>query len=183
MTNQTFETGRLVLKVLDESYDRQVLSFIESGREIFDKYEREKPADYYTADYHRQMLLYEEALLKRRLNLRLYVFLKSAPDKIIGTVSFSNFKHFPVRCCDIGYKFDPAFHHHGYGMEAVEKAIDVVFNEFGVRTLKAYIQPVNLPSIRLAENIGFTRKELIRKYALIQGVYRDHYLYTLTNPI
>lgn len=182
MTNQTFETGRLILRVLDESYYRQVLAFMESGRELFDKYERDKPEDYYTSEYHRQMLGYEKALIQKKVHLRLYVFLKSNPNKIIGTVSFSNFKRFPVRSCDIGYKFDPAYHHFGYGMEGVEKAIDVAFNEFGVRMLKAYIQPTNTPSIRLVENIGFTRKELIKKYALIQGIYRDHYLYTLNNP-
>lgn len=183
MINQTFDTGRLILKVLDESYYRQVLQFMQSGKELFDKYERDKPADYYTHEYHRQMLIYEKALIQKKVHLRLYVFLKTDPGKIIGTVSFSNFKRFPTRCCDIGYKVDPAYHHHGYGMEAVEKAIDVVFNEFGVRMLKAYIQPTNTPSMRLVENIGFEQKELIRKFAQIQGVYRDHYLYTLNNPL
>ena len=183
MINQTFETGRLILRVLDESYYRQVLQFMESGKELFDKYERDKPDDYYTHEYHRQMLIYEEALIRKKVHLRLYVFLKANPNKIIGTVSFTNFKRFPARSCDIGYKFDPAYHHHGYGMEAVEKAMDIVFNEYGIRILKAYIQPSNPPSIRLVENIGFTKRELVRKYAQIKGIYRDHYLYTFDNPL
>ncbi len=178
---EIYETDRLILRVLDASYYRQVLQFLESNKELFDRYERDKPADYYTPEYHMQILAYEASLLKKRLHLRLYVFLKSNPNKIIGTVSFSNFRRFPSKSCEMGYKFDSAYHHHGYALESVKKALRIILTEFNIAHVKAYIQPSNTPSIRLIENAGFKQKELMRKYAFIQGAYRDHYLYIFDN--
>lgn len=178
----SYETQRLLLRILDTSYYRQILHFLESNKNVFERFERDKPEDYYTPEYQYRAVEYEYSLIKKRQHLRLFIFLKSNPDKIIGTVSFSNFKHFPSRTCEIGYKLDPAFHHCGYGLEAIEKAIDVIFSEYNIRRINAYIQPSNTPSVRLVENLGFIRKELIAKHALIQGIWRDHYLYQLDSP-
>ncbi len=178
-----YETDRLILKVLDASCYRQVLHFLESNKELFERYERDKPADYYTPEYHMHLLTYEASLLKKRLYLRLYVFLKSDPNKIIGTISFNNFRYFPSKSCEMGYKFDSAYHHHGYAIESVKKALSIVLTEFDIAHVKAYIQPSNAPSVRLIENAAFKQKKLMRKYAFIQGAYRDHYLYTFDNPL
>lgn len=180
-STDVYETERLILKVLDAGYCCHVLHFLASNKELFELYERDKPVSYYTPEYHMQILNYEASLIKKGLHLRLYVFLKSNPDKIIGTVSFSNFRRFPSKSCEIGYKFDSACHHHGYALESVKKALGIILTEFNMTRIKAYIQPSNTPSVRLIESAGFKQKELIRKYALIQGAYRDHYLYIFDN--
>lgn len=178
----SYETQRLLLRPLDVTYYRHILYFLESNRAVFERFERDKPENYYTPEYQRQAVDYEYSLIKKKQHLRLFVFLRSNPDKIIGTVSFSNFKHFPTKTCEIGYKFDPSYHHQGYALEAVEKALDVIFSSYNMRRVNAYIQPSNTPSLNLVSNLGFTRKELIPKYAEIQGQGRDHYLYYLDSP-
>lgn len=178
----SYQTQRLLLRTLDTTYYRQILHFLKANRTTFERFERDKPADYYTPEYQKTAVDYEYCLITKKQHLRLFVFLNSNPDKIIGTVSFSNFKHFPTRTCEIGYKFDPAFHHQGYALEAVEKALDIIFSEYNMRRVNAYIQPSNTPSLNLASNIGFTRRELIPNYAQIQGAWRDHYLYSLDSP-
>ncbi|MBE5948554.1 MAG: GNAT family N-acetyltransferase [Lachnospiraceae bacterium] len=178
----SYKTQRLLLRTLDVTYYQQILHFLKSNCVLFERFERDKPSDYYTPEYQHQAVEYEYQLIKKKQHLRLFVFLHSNPDKIIGTVSFSNFKHFPTRTCEIGYKFDPDFHHQGYALEAVEKALDIIFSEYNMRRVNAYIQPSNTPSLNLVSNLGFTRKELIQNYAEIQGISRDHYLYVLDSP-
>lgn len=180
--NMTYETQRLILRPLDSGYYRQILYFLESNRELFERYEREKPSDYYTPEYQQKAVGYEYSLIQKRQHLRLFVFLRSNPGKIIGTVSFSNFKRFPTRSCEIGYKFDPAYHHQGLALEAAEKALDIMLTQYRIKRIDAYIQPSNTPSIHLIENLGFRQKELLPKYAQIQGIWRDHYLYSFDNP-
>lgn len=180
--NTFYETNRLILKPLDASHYLQILHFLEINRQVFDRFERDKPSDYYTKEYQKKAVDYEYNLIMKKQHLRLFVFLVSNPDKIIGTVSFSNFKHFPLKTCEIGYKFDPSYHHQGYALEAVEKAVDVIFSEYRMYRINAYIQPSNTPSVNLVENLGFIRKELIKQYAQIQGSWRDHYLYYLESP-
>ena len=178
-----YETGRLILRVLDSNYYRQVLHFLDSNKTLFDTYERDKPDDYYTPLYQQQVTACEYNLIQKRQHLRLYVFLPSNPNKIIGTVSFSNFKKFPVRSCEIGYKFDPDYHHHGYALETIEKALDIILTEYDMHKIYAYVQPVNIPSIHLLERMGFERKTLIPEYAVINGVAKDHYQYVYNSRL
>lgn len=175
------ETQRLILKTLDAGYYRQVLHFLDSNRDLFDRFERSKSDEYYTPACQQKILAYEYSLIEKKQHLRLYVFLRSNPDKIIGTVSFSNFKHFPIRSCEIGYKFDAAYHHRGYALETLEKAMDIILTQYRMKRIYAYIKPSNTPSIKLVESLGFKRDQLIPDYAKIQGVWCDHYLYSFTH--
>ena len=54
-----YETERLFLRILNESYYMQVLTFLSRNRELFDQYEIDKPSFYYTADYQKRLLQQE----------------------------------------------------------------------------------------------------------------------------
>ena len=114
--------------------------------------------------------------------VRFYVFLKDDPDRIIGTICFRDITRSIYDSCEVGYKFDERFWHHGYATEALIEGIDIMFGDLGLHRITACVMPGNTPSIRLLESLYFKREGLLRQNARIQGEWTDHYLYSLIHP-
>jgi ribosomal-protein-alanine N-acetyltransferase len=114
--------------------------------------------------------------------VRFYVFLKDDPDRIIGTICFRDITRSIYDSCEVGYKFDERFWHHGYATEALIEGIDIMFGDLGLHRITACVMPGNTPSIRLLESLYFKCEGLLRQNARIQGEWADHYLYSLIHP-
>ena len=57
-----YETGNLVLKILDKRFCGNVLDFYLEGDSYFGAMEPDRIDGFYTIDYHRRLLDYEEKL-------------------------------------------------------------------------------------------------------------------------
>jgi len=174
----TCETRRLVLKVLNAFDAFQVLAFLSSNRELFEQYEGKRSDQFYTMDYIRNMLTAEFNQILKYGSLRYYIFLKSNPDRIIGTVSLTAFRRAPYDSCNIGYKFDKEFHHHGYAYESLAFLLSDIVPEYQLHRITAYIAPDNLASIRLIGRLGFFYEGMAREYAKVRGKWMDHRQYS-----
>ena len=49
--NLTYETDRLILRILNENYSMQVLTFLSRNKEYFDSYELAKAEKFYTEEF------------------------------------------------------------------------------------------------------------------------------------
>lgn len=172
-----YETERLSLRILNESYYMQVLTFLSRNQELFDQYEVDKPPLYYTADYQRRLLQQEYNQIIKGNRIRFYIFLKQNSQRIIGTVSFTDF-HSVSQSCQIGYKFDPNYHHQGYAYESISHALSLVIPEYNFHRIEAHIQPRNYKSIHLIERLGFELEGTAREYAYIGGKWLNHLQYS-----
>lgn len=68
----------------------------------------------------------------------------------------------------------------GYGTEGVTALLDIAFSSshgLGLHRVQANVIPDNLPSIRLAERVGFRREGLALNYLKIAGSWRDHLMF------
>lgn len=175
----TCETERLVLRILNASDAFQVLTFLSRNRELFEQYEGEKSENFYTMNYIRDMLTAEYNQIIKGVSLRYYVYLKSNPDCIIGTVSLTGFRHAPYQSCNIGYKFDKYYHHYGYAYEALVFLLADIVPEYRLHRITAYIAPDNQASIRLIGRLGFSYEGTAREYAKVHGRWMDHQQYAL----
>jgi len=173
------ETERLVLKILNASDAFQVLTFLSRNRELFERYEGDKCENFYTMDYIRDMLTVEYNQMIKGGSLRYYIYLKVNPDRIIGTVSLTGFRHAPYQSCNIGYKFDESFHHYGYAYEALTFLISDIVPEYRLHRITAYIAPENQASVRLIGRLGFSYEGTAREYARVHGRWMDHRQYSL----
>ena len=176
-----YETNRLILKVLGPDYASDVLRFYENDKELFERYEVDRCENFYTESHQRTLLNLEYGLCLKLELVRFYVFLKEAPDTIIGTVSLYEISK-PFSKAEIGYKFASAFHHQGYASEAVEKILDIAFTELGLHRICAHVHESNLPSIRLLEGLGFEQEGISRHHLYMKGVWLDHLQYSLVTP-
>ena len=177
-----YETSRLILKVLTPDAAETVLDFYLQDKELFERYEADRPAGFYTVSFQKNTLHAEYSLAMKLSAVRYYVFLKENSTAPIGTVCLYNISNSFARC-EIGYKFLSAYHHHGYAAEAIERCIDVAFSDLGIHRICAMVQPANASSIHLLETLGFQKEGICRHYLCIKGRWVDHLQYSLLSPI
>ncbi len=178
----SYETDRLLLKVLDGSSANDVLRFYASNREIFERYEALRPDNFYTIAYQRRALNYEFNAFIKQTAIRFWAYAKTNPTHVIGTVCFRNIVRTVYQRCEVGYKFDQRYWHLGYAQEALLKCIQIAFYELNLHRISAYIMMDNHPSIRLVEQIGFEYEGIARGYALVRGIWEDHLVYSILHP-
>lgn len=96
------------------------------------------------------------------------------PDKIIGTVSFSDIKKGAFCSCTTGYKIDKEFQHLGYGRRMLTMALKILVTEVHMHRVEAYIAPQNTASISLATKLGFIPEGTAYSYVYLRGKWEDH---------
>ncbi len=174
-----YQTKRLELKILDDTKAGQVLEFYLDNQEIFEEYETDRPPQFYTEDFQRLLLEGEYNLIVKGMFLRFWVYEKSQPDQIIGTVSFHNIKREFYQRCELGYKFDQRYWGRGYARESISKCIQVAFEELRLHRMEAYVLPKNTESRRLLKSLGFELEGIKKQSVKLHGVWQDHELYAL----
>ena len=83
--------------------------------------------------------------------------------------------------CHLGYKLDKDEVNKGYVTEAIQKGIDIMFNELKLHRIEANIMPKNKCSLRVVEKLGFYNEGLAYKYLKINGKWEDHIHMVLLN--
>lgn len=78
----------------------------------------------------------------------------------------------------LGYTFAGEYHGMGYATEAVSAIVDALVAA-GVHRFVATLDPVNVPSMRVLEAVGFTYESLARKAELIRGEWVDDLRYSM----
>ncbi|NHN47718.1 GNAT family N-acetyltransferase [Halostella sp. JP-L12] len=79
----------------------------------------------------------------------------------------------------ISYWLLPEHQGHGYGREAAELLVDLVFRESGVHGVSAGAYAHNDASRGVLESLGFTQDVRERKVEFADGAYRDACTYSL----
>ncbi len=179
---KAYETERLLLRVLNKEAAPKVLSFYEDNAEYFEPWEPKRSNNFYTLSYHRTLLTAEYNLIADSKLLRYWVFPKDHPEEIIGSICCQNLLREPYHSCSLGYKFSRSHQHQGYAAESVSKCLDILFNEYHMHRVDAFIMPDNVASLKLAERLGFVYEGTSRAYAKINGSWSDHMHYALINP-
>jgi RimJ/RimL family protein N-acetyltransferase len=75
---------------------------------------------------------------------------------------------------------DPQARGHGYGREAVGLLVDHLFAVTSVERVGVTCDVDNVPSVRLAEGLGFRREGNLRRAFFHHGQWHDVYQYGLT---
>lgn len=107
-------------------------------------------------------------------------------NKFIGTIRITDID-VRKKICLLGYGLNPEFQGKGYGFESVQLAMNFLFEILHMHKLTGYAAPSNLPSIILAEKMGYKREGLLRDHyldykgnridAIVFGLLREEYLH------
>jgi len=169
-----YETERLVLKILDSSDSKLVLDYYIRNKKFLLEWEAEKEESFYTEKHLSDRLEKDLEDIKRGSCVRLWILKKEDPDKVIGTVGFTNIVRGAFLSCYLGYKLDEEEINKGYMTEAISKGIEIMFDEFKLHRIEANIMPKNIRSMRVVEKLGFYNEGLSKKYLKINGIWEDH---------
>lgn len=167
--------------MLDKTHAQLVLDYYLRNRDFLNEWEPKKGEEFYTIYYHEEQLDKELVNIENDNSFRLWIFKKNDSRKIIGSVSFSNIVKGCFLSCHLGYKLDKDEINNGYITEAIQKGIDIIFNNFGLHRIEANIMPRNIRSLRVVEKLGFYNEGLAYKYLNINGKWEDHIHMVLLN--
>lgn len=178
---KVYQTERLVLKVLDKSSVELVVEYYLRNKSFLEEWEPIRDEEFYTKQYHEEQLDKEAFNIDNGSSFRLWVFKKEDDSRIIGSVCFTNIVSGAFLSCYLGYKLDKDEINKGYMTEAIQKGIEVMFNEFGLHRIEANIMPKNIRSLKVVEKLGFYKEGLSYKYLKINGKWEDHIHMVLIN--
>ncbi len=173
------ESKRLILRVLDCECAPLVYSFYKKNYEYLSKWEPNLSDHFLSLEAVEKILEFELKLTLSGKFVRYWFAFKSSPDELLGSVNFQDIKKGAFKSCRIGYKTDKDFLKMGLAFEAASCAIMSLQQCEGIHRIEAMISKDNLPSIRLAEKLGFVNEGVSRKSVFINGEWLDCFSYSL----
>lgn len=93
---------------------------------------------------------------------------------LIGACNLNNIRRGVMQSCDIGYWIGAPYVRRGYARQAITRIIAFAFRDLHLNRVEAAVQPENLASRALLEQIGFSYEGRARKLLNINGEWRDH---------
>ena len=96
---------------------------------------------------------------------------------LLGAVGLHGIDPVSGRCA-AGYWVAPWARGRGAAARGLDLICGYAFAELEVSRIELWIEPGNLPSLRVAERAGFSREGLLRSFAVIAGERRDMLMYS-----
>jgi ribosomal-protein-alanine N-acetyltransferase len=184
MTTQTvIQTEQLKLNLLDESYAGQVLDFFTRNKDHLRQWEPLRTPEYYTVEHQSRMLRNHKRKIEDGQMFQVWMFKKEDADDetIIGCITLENIERGPFLSCRLGYRMDFEERNKGYMTEALRAVIRYAFDGLDLHRIEAAVMPLNLPSLRVVQKLGFQQEGVSRNYLKINGEWEDHTRWALLN--
>lgn len=140
------------------------------------------------ASEHNSIEAWQERLnsrLAEHMEGRSFYFITVDPgsDEIVGTCSLTNIIRGPFQACNMGYAISKQYQGKGIMKEFCSHVIFYAFDELGLNRIMANYMPSNIRSEALLNKLGFMREGIAKRYLKINGVWEDHVLTSLLNPV
>ncbi len=175
-------TSRLILRLAMQEDIPAILRYLSESQEFLAPFEPIQPTGFQTKQYWRDQVARSFQQFQSGQSLRLFLFEKTSPKTIIGTANFTNFVYYPFYCCHLGYGLTRDCQGQGLMQEALEESIRYVFAQMQCHRIQANYMPRNQRSANVLERLGFRIEGEAKDYLLINGMWEDHILTSLTNP-
>lgn len=100
--------------------------------------------------------------------------------EVVGQLNVANILFGSVSSANIGYWISPDAAGNNITPISVALVTDYLFVEMGLHRVQIDIRPENGPSLRVVEKLGFRYEGKKSAYIHINGEWRDHYSFALT---
>jgi ribosomal-protein-alanine N-acetyltransferase len=181
METPALETKRLLIKLLEPKISDLVLYYYLRNKENFSTTEALRPSNFYTLGYWKEQASKSLLEFNNDQAVRFCLFDKFHPDQMIGTANFTQIFRGPFQACYLGYAIDKKSEGKGLMTEALDRAIQYMFDDLNLHRIMANYLPDNARSARVLEKLGFVIEGRAQKYLFINGEWREHVLTSLTN--
>lgn len=100
-------------------------------------------------------------------------------DKHIGNVYMTNINEINRSCVSHVLIGEKEYWGHGYAREALQLAIDYMFNERNIHRIQANVLVSNVASLNMHEKCGYKLEGTLREAVYKNGKYQDQYVLAL----
>lgn len=108
-----------------------------------------------------------------------YLIFENAGGTLLGGINIGNIRYGVSQSAQVGYWMGAPHAGKGFMQDAIGALLSHAFGRMRLHRIEAACIPGNARSIRVLEKAGFTREGLLRSYLRINGVWQDHYIYSL----
>jgi ribosomal-protein-alanine N-acetyltransferase len=175
-------TERTILRMAEPGDVPAILRYQTENREHLAASRPRVTDDFYTDEFWQAQVHASRAEFRNDRSLRLFVFDRAEPGRVIGNVNFTQIQRGPAQFCFLGYGLDRAKEGQGLMREALQAAIRYAFEEMNLHRVMANHAPWNTRSGGLLRRLGFVVEGYARDYLYLDGQWVDHVLTSLTNP-
>jgi ribosomal-protein-alanine N-acetyltransferase len=175
----TLSSGPYLLKTLTTTDAHLLLNYYLNNRDHFESWSPLPDKDFYTLDFQKKKLAFDEETMKSNRALRLWIFNKDNMGNIIGDISYSNIVRGPFQSCNVGYKTDVNHLRQGIMLKCLKESFRYIFSILKLHRIEANIIPSNGPSLNLIKKLGFIEEGYAKEYLNINGKWEDHIRYSL----
>ena len=178
----TLSTARLIVEHMAPGHAEALADFFRRNAQHLAPWDPPRPAgitepEFWKAECERAVEDREDGAV-----VRWVLRLRTAPERVIGRVNYTQIARGPFQSCMLGYAVDHAYEGRGLMREALEATVEHVFAVLKLHRIQANYVPHNARSGRLLERLGFLREGLAKDYLFIDGAWRDHVLTARLNP-
>jgi ribosomal-protein-alanine N-acetyltransferase len=177
----TIETPRTFLRLATQEDVPAILRYFRENRDFLARWEPRRSERFFTDEFWAEQVRRNTEEAESDRSLRLFIFPRDDPGRVIGTVSFTEFVRGIFQGCYLGYGLSQAHEGRGYMREALSAAIAHAFGELRMHRIMANYIPHNRRSGNVLKALGFTVEGYARDYLLIDGRWEDHVLTSLNN--
>ena len=175
-------TERLVVRMAEERDARSIVRYYADNRLHLANSRPLVGEEFYTEDFWRAQVPAMRSEFRTDRSLRLFLFERADPGRVIGNVNFTQFQRGGAHYCVLGYGIAADREGRGLMHEALVAAIGYVFRALNMHRIAANYVPWNRRSGGLLRRLGFQVEGYARDYLRLNGVWQDHVLTALLNP-
>ena len=177
-----YDTPRLKLITPHVQYLDSIVDYHKRNKDFLEIWEPQRPDNFYTRTYQKAWIKAEQREIKRLCGLCFLIVKSDEPWKVIGTVKLSNILYGNFCSCFLGYRLDKNETNNGYMTEAVNKILEVAFDELNLHRAEARVRPSNDASAAVLKKAGFRYVGSSASYLKIYGEWQRHDIYEFINP-
>jgi len=177
------QTARLRLVGNNPHLGPAVADYVVRNRAHFAPWDPPSPPESFSADGQTVRVLQGVAAFARGDAFRYWLVPADEPERVIGSLHFSQVARGAFQNAMLGYALDQAAQGQGLMHEALQAGLAEMFSpRVNLHRIQAAWQPSNLRSGAVLQRLGFAQEGLCRDYLFINGAWRDHCISALLNP-
>lgn len=176
-------TGRLLLLAPEASQAAAVCDFQCRNRRHFERWDPPSGESFFTEAFQTERLRQAADAFRAGTGYRYWLVLREAPQRMVGTMHFSQVARGAFQNAMLGYALDAGCEGLGLMTEALRAGIAEMFTAaVNLHRIQANHLPENHRSAATLKRLGFEVEGTAREYLYINGAWRDHVLNALRNP-
>ncbi len=176
-----FSTERLLISLPRDDQAAAMLDFAVRNREHLKPWNPPEPDELYTFEHWRDTVAKCAATFDANTAVRFWLSPNEHPDRVIGSIGYSQIARGPFCSCVLGYQIDREYEKRGLMNEALHATNRYMFEEQKLHRIAANYRPENVRSGRLLARLGFRIEGFAKDYLFIDGAWRDHVLTSIAN--